>query len=49
MSVVARLSFKKASLAEAFYVRPIFLPFLWLGKFSNISIKGVAMEAWFWT
>ena len=45
ISVIARLSFKKASLAEAFHFRPIFFPFLCLGKFFNISIKGVAMEA----
>ena len=44
MSVRAGLSFNKASVARAFHVRPIFFPFLCLGKFFNISIKGVAME-----
>ena len=44
ISVISRLSFKKAPLAEAFHVRPIFFPFLCLGKFFKISIKGVAME-----
>ena len=43
--MIACLSFKKASSAEAFHVRPIFFPFLCLGKFFHISIKGVAMEA----
>ena len=43
--MIARLSFKKASLAFAFHVRPIFFPFLCLGKFFKTSIKGVAMEA----
>ena len=31
--MTARLSFRKASLAEAFHVRPIFFPFLCLGNF----------------
>ena len=43
--MIARLSFKKASLVEAFHVRPIVFPFLCLGKFFNFGIKGVAMEA----
>ena len=40
-----RLSFKKASLAKAFHLRPILFPFSCLGTLFNISIKGVAMEA----
>ena len=48
-SVIARLTFKEASLAEAFHVRPILFPFSCLGKFFNISISGVPMEAQFWT
>ena len=31
--MIAHLSFKKASLAEAFHVRPVFFPFLCLGEF----------------
>ena len=45
--MIARSSFKEASFAEAFHVRPIFFPFLCLGQFFNISIKGVAMEQGF--
>ena len=37
--MIARLSLKKASFAEAFHVRPIFFRILFLGKFFNISIK----------
>ena len=47
--MIARFSLEEASLAEAFHVRAILFPFLCLGKFINISIKGVAMEAQFWT
>ena len=43
--MIARLRFKKALLAKVFHVRPIFFPFLCLGKVFNISIKEVAMEA----
>ena len=45
ISVIAPLYFRKASFAEAFHIRPIFFPFLCLGKFFNISIKGVAWPA----
>ena len=44
--MIAPLSLKKASWAEAFHVRPILVQILCLGKFFNISIKGVAMEAY---
>ena len=47
--MIARLSFKKTSLAFAFHVRPFFFPFLCFGKLYNILIKGVGMEAKFWT
>ena len=43
--MIAHLRLKKATLTEAFHVRPILFPFLCLGKFFNISIKEVAMEA----
>ena len=42
--MIAPLSFKKASSAVAFHFRPSFFPFFCLGKFFNISIKGVAIE-----
>ena len=44
--MIAPLSFKKASWAKAFHVRPILVQFLCLGKFFDMSIKRVAMKAY---
>ena len=43
--MIARSSFKEASCAEAFHVRPIFFQFFFLGNFFGISIIGGRIEA----